>query len=445
MSFKNDFLWGAATAAYQIEGAAFEDGKGLSIWDSFSHTKGKTYLGHNGDIACDDYHRLEEDLDILSSLGIKSYRFSVSWSRIIPNGTGKINEKGIEFYSRLIDGLIKRGITPCLTLFHWDLPYALHLKGGWLNDESPDWFAEFAAVIKKYFGDRVHLFITLNEPQAFVGNGYCRGNHAPGYKLGKSELMRICHNVLKAHGRAVVELRKGEQCKIGIAAASTVRMPLSVCTADIEAARSDYFSSNYDDFVCYDAYWLDPIIKGKYPDWVYDYKDITAPEITDEDMKLISQPIDFIGMNIYSGIHVSEVNGQTEEPQGSATTLFGWAVTPDAMYWGPKFYWERYNKPIFITENGMACHDRISSDGCVHDPNRTDYIISYLSELKRAAEEGIEIYGYYAWSLLDNIEWEMGYKERFGIVYVDYTTQKRTIKDSGFFYKKIIESNGDIL
>ncbi|MCM1022925.1 MAG: GH1 family beta-glucosidase [Prevotella sp.] len=442
MSFKKDFIWGTATASYQVEGAAFEDGKGLNIWDAFSHIDGKVFDNHNGDTACDCYHRLDGDLDLMKSLGVNSYRFSVSWSRIIPDGAGEVNPKGLDFYSRLIDGLISRGIKPCMTLYHWDLPYALHLKGGWLNDDMPDIFAAYAKLIKEQFGGRVHDFITFNEPQVFVGCGYLEGKHAPGYRLAKPELMRIGHNVLKAHGKAVLELRKGEPCRIGISSASQPAIPVSA--EDTAAARENYFQSDHPAFPFSDAYWLDPMINGRYPDWVYECKEPNAPVITDEDLKLISQPIDFIGMNIYNGryIHGGEVR---KFKTGMTRTSIGWPVTPEALYWGPYFYYERYKKPIVITENGMACHDRVSSDGKVHDPNRIEYLREYLQNFRKAAEDGVDADGYYIWSFMDNFEWSDGYKERFGIVYNDYETQQRTVKDSALWYKDVISSNGENL
>ncbi len=445
MSFKKDFIWGAATAAYQIEGAAFDDGKGLSVWDVFSHTKGEMYREHNGDISCDHYNRLEDDLEIMSGLGLKSYRFSISWPRLLPNGIGEINEKGVNFYNRLIDGLLKRGITPCATLFHWDLPYTLHLKGGWLNDESPKWFEEYASLVKQRFGDRVHDFITFNEPQAFVGNGYLKGTHAPGLKLNRAELLRIVHNILKAHGMAVMALRNGEKCRIGLTGASYVRMPYSCSDNDIEAARQDYFSSDFDDFVNYDAVWFDPAIKGIYPNWVYEYNGIGKPLIKDSDMKIINQPIDFIGLNIYTGVYVSEKQGQLSEVNGAPRTAMYWNITPEALYWGPRYYWERYGKPIMITENGMPSDDWTAIDGKIHDEARIDYMRRYLLNLKKAADDGVDIDGYYAWSLMDNLEWADGYRERFGLVYNDYETQQRIIKESGYFYRKVIESNGENL
>lgn len=445
MTFNKDFLWGAATASYQLEGAAFEDGKGLSIWDTFSHHDKKIYENQNGDISCDHYHNLEEDLDLMQQLGLKSYRFSVSWSRLLPNGTGEMNLAGVDFYNRLIDGLLARGIEPCMTLYHWDLPYALHKKGGWLNDESPLWFEEYAKLIKACYGDRVTYFITFNEPQVFTGCGYFEGNHAPGYQLSKGELLRIGHNVLKAHGRAVKALRDGRTCKIGYSAASCPALPVTETKEDIAAANDNYFYSNYDAFLFSDAFWGDPIVLGKYPDWVTSYNDIDAPTITEDDMALIHQPIDFIGMNIYNGRYVSATLGAQGNPVGHPHTLIGWPITPIALYWGPRFYSKRYGLPIMITENGMSCHDFISLDGVVHDPNRIDYLNRYLLELKRAIKDGVNIQGYYVWSLIDNFEWAHGYKERFGLIYCDYESHERTLKDSAFWYQNVIRTNGESL
>lgn len=445
MGFSQEFLWGAATASYQIEGAAYEDGKGLNIWDVFSHEDGKIYQNHNGDIACDHYHRLEEDLDLLSSMGVKSYRFSVSWSRILPNGTGEVNQKGIDFYKKIIVGLKKRGIEPCMTLYHWDLPYALHLRGGWLNEHSPQWFADYAALIKKFFGDDVHYFITFNEPQVFIGCGYLTGEHAPGYKLERPELIRMAHHVLLAHGLAVKELRKGEPCKIGFTGASVPGIPVTNSEEDVQTAYEQYFTSNCKDYIFSDAFWFDPVLKGKYPAWVIFSNDLAMPSITKQDMEIISQPIDFVGLNIYQGKYIRADQGVVGAKPGTPRTAIGWNITPEALYWGPKFFYQRYHKPIMITENGMSCHDAVSLDGKVHDENRIDYIHRYLKELKRAASDGVEVTGYYAWSLMDNFEWGNGYNDRFGMIYVDYETQKRTVKESAYFYKHVIETNGSEL
>lgn len=448
MSFGKDFMWGAAAASYQIEGAAFEDGRGASIWDEFSHTDGKVFGGHTGDIACDHYHRFKEDVKLMSELGIKAYRFSISWSRLIPDGSGKVNQKGIDFYGALIDELLKYGIKPLATIYHWDLPYALHLKGGWLNDGISDLFEEYTKLIAESFGDRVKHFITFNEPQVFVGCGYLEGKHAPGYTLGTKELLHIGHNVLKAHGKAVRTLREIiPDVKIGFTCASSPACPAS--EKDVESARDAYFYCGREHFVFSDSFWVDPIVFGKYPQRLLDECADILPEITDEDMRLIGAPIDFLGLNIYVGHNVEKnENGQPQNVPfkvGHPRTAIGWDVVPQALYWGPKFYYDRYKLPICITENGMSAHDAVSLDGKVHDPNRIDFLNRYLSELKRAVGDGANVLGYFQWSFTDNFEWSYGYSERFGIVYVDYDTQVRTVKDSALWYKNVIESNGENL
>ena len=448
MGFKKDFVWGAATASYQIEGAANEDGRGMSIWDEFSHTEGNVFQGHTGDVACDHYHRFREDVKLMSELGLKAYRFSISWSRLIPDGSGAVNQKGIDFYNDLIDELLKYGIEPYVTLYHWDLPYALHLKGGWLNDDISDLFEKYTRLVAESFGDRVKNFITFNEPQVFVGCGYMQGRHAPGYKLDTRELLHIGHNVLKSHGKAVRVLREViPDVKIGFTCATRPACPLS--DKDVEAARESYYYCGKVHFVFSDAFWLDPIVFGSYPQRLLDECADIMPEITDEDMKLIGAPIDFIGLNIYEGRAVRlNADGYLEDvpqPVGFPKTAINWGILPPALYWGPRFHYDRYKLPIYITENGMSAHDAISLDGKVHDPNRIDFLNRYLLELRRAAEDGADVGGYFQWSLMDNFEWSEGYNERFGIVYVDYATGERTVKDSAYWYKGIIESNGETL
>lgn len=448
MSFRNDFVWGAATAAYQIEGAFDEDGRGRSIWDEFTHTEGKISDNSTGDIACDHYHRYKEDVRLMAELGIKAYRFSISWSRILPNGIGAVNRKGIDFYNDLINDLLKYGIEPYVTLYHWDLPYALHLKGGWLSDDISDCFELYTTIVAENFGDRVKNFITFNEPQVFTGCGYSEGSHAPGYSLSDKELLRICHNVHKAHGKAVKALRKNiGDVKIGFTMGTSPSVPMS--DNDIETARASYFSCGKGHFLFSESFWIDPIVFGKYPDELLNaYGDI-LPEISENDMKLISAPIDFIGLNIYTGNMIkTDENGFAERvpcPAGHPRTAIGWDIIPETLYWGTKFYYDRYKLPIYITENGMSAHDRISLDGKVHDPNRIDYLNRYLLELKKSAEDGADIAGYFQWSLMDNFEWSKGYSERFGMIYVDYPTQNRIVKDSGYWYKTVIENNGEIL
>ena len=453
MGFKKNFIWGAATAAYQIEVAWNEDGKGLSIWDVYSHTPGKIFGGHTGDEACDHYHRYKEDVRIMKQLGIKAYRFSISWTRLFPNGTGALNPEGARFYSDLIDELIKNGIEPYITLFHWDYPYELHKKGGWMNSESVKWFADYAAEVVRLYSDRVKYFVTFNEPQCFIGAGYLMGGHAPGLKHQYKDVFLMCHNVLKAHGAAVIEMRKNarQDIKIGFAPTGTGIYPRSEAAADIEAARKKYFAClpiDKDINTMWGvSWWSDPVILGKYPDDGLEMYKEYLPEITDNDMKLINQPIDFYGQNLYNGRAAeADENGEPivlEREPGYAKTASQWSVEPECMRWVPKFLYERYKLPVYITENGMSAHDTVSLDGGVHDPNRIDFINRYLLELEKASDEGAEIDGYFLWSLMDNFEWSLGYSERFGIVYVDYKTQERIIKDSGMWYKQWIEKHGE--
>jgi beta-glucosidase len=381
-------------------------------------------------------------------MGLKAYRFSIAWSRIIPDGTGEINRKGIDFYSALIDELLKYGIEPYVTLYHWDLPYALHLKGGWLNDDISDMFEHYTEVVAKNFGDRVKNFITFNEPQVFTGCGYMQGCHAPGFMLDTKELLHIGCNIHKAHGKAVRALRNNvPNVKIGFTLGTTPHIPDT--DDDIEAARKSYFSCDRNHFVFSEAFWVDPIVFGKYPENIMIGAADAFPEISADEMQLISSPIDFIGLNIYRGKTVkSDEKGETEDVApdvGYPRTAIGWDISPKSIYWGTKYYYDRYKLPIFITENGMSAHDCISLDGKVHDPNRIDYLNRYLLELKKSAEIGTDIRGYFQWSLMDNFEWACGYNERFGLIYVDYKTQKRTVKDSALWYKGIIQSNGENL
>ena len=450
MAFKKGFVWGAASAAYQIEGAWNEDGKGPNIWDIFSHEPGNVKEGHTGDVACDHYHRFREDVALMKELGLHAYRFSISWSRIFPKGTGEINEKGVQFYSDLIDALLENGIEPYVTLFHWDYPYELHKKGSWMNDDSVQWFADYAKKVVELFSDRVTNFITFNEPQVFIGEGCYMGLHAPGLKYGYRDIFQMCHNVLKAHGAAVIAMRKAAKrpIKIGFAPTCSAHFPKTESPEDIEAARKQYFAScslEESNIMWSVAWWSDPIILGRYPeDGLELYKDY-LPEITREDMELIHQPLDFYCQNIYNGKEV--VAGPDGQPQfvprkvGASKTAFNWPITPEAMRWGPKFLYDRYQLPIYITENGMSAHDTVSLDGKVHDPNRIDFLHRYLLELEKAADDGAQINGYFQWSLTDNFEWAAGYTERFGLIYVDYETQERILKDSAYWYKDWIKTH----
>jgi len=449
MGFKKDFIWGAGTAAYQIEGAWNEDGKGPSIWDVFAHENGTVYEGHTGDVACDHYHRYKEDVKLMKELGIKAYRFSISWSRIFPKGIGEVNPKGVEFYNNLIDELIANGIEPHITLFHWDYPYDLYKKGGWLNDESVEWFANYAGKVAELYSDRVKSFITFNEPQCFIGVGFGHGAHAPGLRVPIRDLFQMCHNVLKAHGAAVIALRENatQSIKIGYAPTCTASYPSTESAADIEAARKSFFECPplSRDVMWNVSWWSDPVFLGHYPkEGLEMYKDY-LPEITEEDMKLIHQPIDFCGQNIYNGKEIrADENGNPEivkRKPGTEKTAIQWPVTPKCLYWGPRFLYERYKLPVYITENGMSAHDVIALDGKVHDPSRIDFLHRYLNELEKAATDGVDIGAYFLWSMMDNFEWSLGYSERFGIVYVDYVTLERTPKDSAYWYKQWIEDH----
>lgn len=453
MGFRDDFIWGAATASYQVEGAAYEDGKGLSNWDVFCKTPGAVYNGHTGDISCDQYHLFRDDIKLMKELGIQAYRFSLSWPRILPDGVGTVNEKGLAYYDALVDELLANNIKPFITLFHWDMPLALQKRGGWINEDVIQWFSEYAALISKHFSDRVTDYFTINEPQCFIELGYVSGKHAPGWKVDERTYLQIVHNVLRAHGAAVKELRSHSQRQINIGAALTsgAYYPATDSREDIEAAKHATFD-------CPDTIsalnwcvsWLaDPMFFGHYPEDGYQKFKNYMPVITEADMKLISQPLDFFGQNIYNGIQIKAGEDGNPIPvpryAGFPKTSIGWPITPEVLRWAPQYFYERYQKPVYITENGMAAHDVISLDGCVHDPNRVDFYHRYLKELKACASSGTDIKGFFAWSLLDNFEWAEGYNERFGLIHVDYRTQKRTIKDSGYWYQSVIKSNGEAL
>ncbi|WP_457944687.1 GH1 family beta-glucosidase [Caproiciproducens sp. LBM24188] len=452
MGFKKDFIWGAATASYQIEGAYQEDGKGLSVWDTFCRVPGAVFQGQTGDVACDHYHRFREDIALMKKIGIKAYRFSISWPRILPDGTGRENVQGLKFYDALVDELLANGIEPYVTLFHWDYPLALYHRGGWMNPDSPLWFEEYTEKIAKHFKGRVRNYFTINEPQCFIGLGHCQGVHAPGLRLSEKDCLICLKNVLLAHGRAVRKLREfGGEVKIGMAACGGIKIPTSPSEADVQAARQATFhiSDDPEEVLSSVSLWGDPVFFGDYPEaFQRQYHGKYVP-FTEEEKSLISQPIDFFGQNIYHGTPVSAAEDGGWKPAlfgaGHARTAIGWPVTPDCLYWCVKFLYERYGKPVVITENGMSAHDVVSLDGKVHDPNRIDFLHRYLLELKRAAEEGYEVDGYFQWSLLDNFEWARGYDERFGLIYVDFQTQKRILKDSALWYREVIRSNGNHL
>ncbi len=453
MSFRKDFIWGAATASYQIEGAVREDGRGESIWDRFCKEPGRIFEGQSGDITCDHYHLCKEDIRLMRQMGIRNYRFSISWTRLLPEGTGRVNESGIQFYNGLIDELLENGIRPIVTLFHWDYPVELQKRGAWENPDSVQWFLDYATLCAERFGDRVKDFITFNEPQSFIGMGYCNGAHAPGYVMPPAATIPMSHHVMLAHGRTVKMLRKiVPGVRVGYAPCSNPRIPVENTAADIEAARKAYFSVPGDSWgwAFSTAWWSDPVVLGRYPEDGLTHLAQYLPDGWEKDLKEICQPMDFYAQNIYNGflIHSADnVNGYeiVTDPVGHGKTAFGWSIVPDCLYWGPKFLYERYHLPFMISENGMSCHDVVSLDGKVHDPQRQDYMHRYLRAFKRAAEDGVDAYGYLAWTLMDNFEWTKGFDERFGLIYVDFQTQQRIIKDSFYWFKDVMETNGENL
>ena len=441
MSFSEQFLWGSASAAYQVEGAWNEDGKAPSIWDALN--KGHIKHGETGEIACDHYHRYREDVELMKKIGLKSYRFSVSWPRIMPE-PGVINPKGIAFYQNLVSELCAAGIEPLCTLYHWDLPMWAHEQGGWQSDDISDLFVEYASAVIDALSDKVQYWMTFNEPAVFTATGYISGAHAPFIRsFDNPQAMNrivtaVSKNILLAHGKTVsmIRARAKRAPHIGLALAADIYVPTE--TISVEEARSKTLTVNKTVFSA--PYWMDPILKGTLPNEL-------AGAITHEELVCVHQPLDFFGFNSYNSVSYSDSFGgiNPDRYPGMPVTATGWPITPDVLYWGAKFFYEEYGLPVLITENGMANLDFVMSDGKVHDPQRIEYMKGYLSGLKRAVKEGIPVLGYTYWSLLDNLEWADGYDMRFGLIHVDYRTQKRTLKDSAWFYHSVIKSNGEII
>ena len=449
MSFPADFRWGVATASYQIEGSPYLVGGGHSVWDMFCKRPGAIHDASNGDIACDHFNRYREDCALMKDLGIENYRLSLSWPRILPTGRGTVDQAGLDFYDNLIDCLLEHGIDPHVTLFHWDTPYDIYLQGSWLNADISKWFADYTEIVSKKLGDRVASWMTLNEPQVFLGLGYETGSHAPGDKLGQQELLWASHNALLAHGRSAQVLRSNitNGAQIGWAPVGVCSIPASDSAADIEAARKA--TLEMDSFSIWSLpLWNDPVFFGTYPECINKLWETSYYKPAEGDMQIINQVPDFFGANIYNAPRVrAGADGKPEvlpHPQGMARTIYHWPVTPEALYWGPKFFYEKYGKPIVITENGLGLSDWPHVDGKIHDPQRIDFLTRYMREFHRAGQDGVEIAGYFQWSLMDNFEWNEGYRFRFGLVYVDYETQVRNPKDSAYWYRDVIGSNGDI-
>lgn len=435
LQFPDGFLWGTATAAYQIEGAWDEDGKGPSIWDTFSHTPGKIERGETGDVACDHYHRYDEDVAIMKELGQNAYRLSIAWSRVLPGGRGKPNQAGIDFYDRLIDSLLDSGIRPFVTLFHWDLPQALEDEGGFRRRGIVDDFVEYAGLLADRFGDRVSDWITLNEPSVFAFVGHVFGAHAPGL-TDSVAASQVAHHLLLAHGRSVPVLRTSESTQVGTTLAITAVEPASDSEEDRKAA-------NYADAI-QNRVFIDPVFGRPYPPEALEV--VPPPPIEDGDMDAIAAPIDFVGVNYYtrliaaasdnSPLHFRPISGPGE------TTEMGWEVYPDGLRNVLVGIADEYSpKRIYVTENGAAFPDPEPADGRVADPKRVDYLRSHLSAVHEAIEAGAPVGGYFCWSFSDNFEWSFGFSKRFGIVRCDFETLERTIKDSGRFYAELSKAN----
>ncbi|HVQ96453.1 MAG TPA: GH1 family beta-glucosidase [Mycobacteriales bacterium] len=437
--FPADFTWGVATASYQIEGAVAEDGRGPSIWDTFAHTPGKVRNGDTGDVACDHYHRYPEDVRLMADLGVSAYRFSIAWPRIQPTGRGPANPAGLAFYDRLVDELLGAGIAPVTTLYHWDLPQALEDDGGWLNRDTAYRFAEYAGMVGTALSDRVRMWITLNEPFVSAAIGYGLGEHAPGRRL-LAGAFPATHHLLLGHGLAVPALRATGDVSVGITENMAPVHPATDDPADADAARRMDGLHN--------RVYGDPVLLGRYPDdlaWIYAGTDLSA--IRDGDLETIAAPLDFIGINYYAPNMVRA--GGADSPLGVETvpwpdaprTAFDWPVVPDGFHELMLQLRDRYGAalpPIYITENGAAYQDTLGPDGGVSDVDRIGYLDGHLRALRRAIADGVDVRGYFCWSLLDNFEWAEGYSKRFGLVYVDYPTQRRIPKQSYGWYRQLI-------
>jgi beta-glucosidase len=436
--FPADFVLGAATAAYQIEGGVHAGGRGESIWDRFSHTPGKVYQGHTGDMACDHYHRWREDVALMAELKLQAYRLSIAWPRILPEGTGSVNPAGLDFYDRLVDALLEQNIQPFVTLYHWDLPQALQDAGGWPNRSLADYFADYAAIVVRRLADRVHHWITLNEPWVFTFVGYYEGRHAPGL-MDLPAAIQAAHHALLAHGKAADVIRAfgGADKQVGIALNLHHVDPASDRQADLDAAV------RYDGYL--NRWFLDPLFVGRYPEDILAFWGDRAPQVEADDLVGLPRRTDFVGINNYfrsvvGAGHQAPMNVAMHRPEARYTEM-GWEVYPDGLYdllirlqrdYGPR--------SLYITENGAAFADVLRPDGVVDDPDRIEYLHDYLYAARRAVEEGVPLDGYFVWSFVDNFEWAYGYSKRFGLVYVDYPTQMRFVKQSGLWYRRLIES-----
>jgi beta-glucosidase len=439
-SFEPGFLWGAATSAYQIEGSPLADGAGPSIWYCFAHQPGKIADNAHADVACDHYRRFADDVDLMRELGIQSYRFSISWPRVIPQGTGAPNAAGLDFYSRLVDKLLENGIQPFATLYHWDLPEALHERGGWANPDSAAWFAQYAQLAVRTLGDRVKMWTTINEPWVVVDQGYAHGTMAPG-RRDWSEAAAVSRSLLLAHGAAVETIRAAGDFCVGLVVNLLPVHPASAAKADrLAAQRVDTYINRQ---------FLDPVLLGTFPEQLGEVYGESWSQMGEEDLRQISQPIDFVGINYYLRLVVKDdaagdrLRASAVDVPNCRTTSMGWEIYPQGLTEIVNWVHGRYGPmPLYITENGAAFEDFPQPNGAINDSLRVEYLKAHLLAAKQAIIDGADLRGYFVWSLLDNFEWHFGFTKRFGIVYVDYPTQRRIPKSSARYYAKVIRSNG---
>lgn len=441
ITFPEGFLWGSATSSFQIEGAAFEDGRGVSIWDTFCRTPGKVANGDTGDVACDHYHRYQQDVDLMASLGFDMYRFSIAWPRILPQGTGKVNEAGLDFYDRLVDALLAKNIQPFPTLYHWDLPQALQDAGGWPSRMIVDAFVNYADVVTRRLGDRINYWMTLNEPWCISFLSHAIGAHAPGTQDIEQALL-AAHHVLLAHGRSVPVIRANSKpnVQVGIVLNQTWADPVSDSPEDLAAARR--WAGHFN------RWFLDPLYKGEYPPDMVDLYGGEVPGLEEGDLAEIAVPTDFLGINFYNravvgnGTEAPVLNIRFARPEGEYTAS-GWEVYPESFYQLlTQIHRDYAPGPMYITENGAAYVDEVAADGEIYDPRRQAYLQGHIHACQRAIQEGVPLKGYFAWSLMDNFEWAEGYDKRFGIVYVDFETQQRIPKQSAKWFAQVIRDNG---
>jgi beta-glucosidase len=441
LDFPSGFLWGAATSAYQIEGGAREGGRGESIWDRFSHTPGRIHDGTTGDVACDHFHRWKNDVALMAELGLRAYRFSIAWPRVLPEGTGPVNSTGLDFYSRLVDALLAAGITPVVTLYHWDLPQALEDRGGFRERSIAGWFSEYASVVGRALGDRVELWTTLNEPQVFGVFGHITGEQAPGL-IDFHGYAATAHHLNLAHGAAVQALRASmPRARIGTVMQMPAVYPLTRSERDVAAAQ------RFD--LIFNRFYLDPVLLGHYPDKALEILAPLSPPIREGDLAIIHQPLDFIGVNNYTRAIIRhapeyplfEFISADDRVAEAKYTAMGWEIYPHGLYEVlTRLRTDYGNPPVYVTEAGCAMHDRLEN-AHVHDPERIEYLGAYIASVHRALSEGADVRGFFAWSLFDNFEWQHGYKKRFGIVYVDYDSLARIPKSSARWYRSVIAEN----